>query len=156
MDSDEDDKDFDSAINMTGFMFGNIDKNGELEDDILDSEAKQHLGSLSQFGLSSLLQEMMRSETENEKANEVENNINGKEKEKEKNDQDQNDKDDDYLEKSPSALDFSDINELAEDNCEENTSTLFLLIILMFFISSYIIYILCPPPLIRKLIKLKI
>ena len=132
MDSDEDDKDFDVGINMTGFMFGNIDKNGELEDDILDSEAKQHLGSLSQFGLSSLLQEMMRNEIEHEKANEEKNNTNGKEKENEKDDQNRNDKEDDYLEKSPSALDFSDINELAEDNCEENTGVLFNFIV--FFI----------------------
>ncbi|XP_015602536.1 transcription initiation factor TFIID subunit 1 isoform X2 [Cephus cinctus] len=117
---DDNDKDMDAGINMTGFLFGNIDDNGQLEDDILDPEAKQHLASLSRLGLSSLLQEMISSETKNyEKEGETV---------KDENDQiksEPQDKDDvDYLAKSPTALDFSDINELAEDTAEEINDTL--------------------------------
>lgn len=126
MDSDDENDRDDGSINMTGFMFGNIDKNGELEDDILDSEAKQHLASLSHFGISSLLQEMLKddvetkksldddSETKDEKNNDKDNIVTS--------DKDDDDDDDDYQEKSPTAFDFSDINELAEDNCEDNTN----------------------------------
>lgn len=129
MDSDDENDRDDGSINMTGFMFGNIDKNGELEDDILDSEAKQHLASLSHFGISSLLQEMLKddvetkksldddSETKDEKNNDKDNIVTS--------DKDDDDDDDDYQEKSPTAFDFSDINELAEDNCEDNTSMFF-------------------------------
>ena len=148
MDSDdENDKDFDSAINMTGFMFGNIDENGELEDDILDSEAKQHLSSLSQFGLSSLLQEMMRSEVENEKSNNEEPEKDNKDKEneseKDKDNKNQDLQNEDYLTKSPTALDFSDINELADDNCEENTSMFFFTLILINVSLSRLYIIMC-------------
>lgn len=124
MDSDEENEREDGSLNMTGFMFGNIDKNGELEDDILDAEAKQHLASLSHFGISSLLQEMLNDDVDTKKSNEEESD-NVKEKESEKDNIVTSDKEDDYQEKSPTAFDFSGINELAEDNCEENTSMFF-------------------------------
>lgn len=113
---DENDKDLETAINMTGFLFGNIDDNGQLEDDILDPDAKLHLASLSRFGLNSLLREMILSET---KGTENDNNLsNGCEDNKKSS---YNEKDDvDYLTKSPTALDFSDINELADDVNEES------------------------------------
>lgn len=113
---DENEKDLASSLNITGFLFGNIDDNGQLEDDILDPEAKQHLASLSRLGLSSLINEMMPNESITE----------GKEHNKEGNDkiEDQNttanDNDVDYFAKSPTALDFSDINELADDISDES------------------------------------
>lgn len=113
-DSDEEERDFESGLNITGFLFGNIDDNGQLEDDILDPEAKQHLASLSRLGLSSFINEMMSSdsnaeEKENGKANDKEDDRNAT----------ANDMDVDYLAKSPTALDFSDINELADDTNDE-------------------------------------
>ncbi|KXJ28439.1 hypothetical protein AC249_AIPGENE23353 [Exaiptasia diaphana] len=38
-------------LNLTGFLFGNINERGELEDsDILDEESRKHLGQLSCLG----------------------------------------------------------------------------------------------------------
>ncbi|KYN38772.1 Transcription initiation factor TFIID subunit 1 [Trachymyrmex septentrionalis] len=114
-DSDEEnEKDLASGLNITGFLFGNIDDNGQLEDDILDPDAKQHLASLSRLGLSSFINEMMSND------NNAEERETGKVNEK-KEDQNTttNDMDVDYLVKSPTALDFSDINELAEDTIDE-------------------------------------
>lgn len=111
-DSDEEnDQDFEQ-MNMTGFLFGNIDKNGELEDDILDSTAKQHLASLGQLGLNSLLREMIPIE---------ENNAESESDASAANAENGTDDDDDtnYVNKAPSTLDFSDIDELAEDLNEE-------------------------------------
>lgn len=115
-DSDEEnDKDIMSAINMTGFLFGNIDDNGQLEDDILDPEAKQHLASLNRLGLSSFIREMMPDEDTND---ERDNESNDR---PEEDHETSDDKDADYIEKSPNALDFSDINELAEDEKEDSS-----------------------------------
>lgn len=107
---DENEKDLESGLNITGFLFGNIDDNGQLEDDILDPEAKQHLASLSRLGLSSFINEMMSTdctteEKENNKVADKTGNQNTT----------ANDTDVDYFAKSPTALDFSDINELADD-----------------------------------------
>lgn len=121
-DSDEDiDKDSGGmGINMTGFLFGNIDENGELEDDVLDSEAKQHLASLCRFGLGSFLSEMLTNEErdDNDDRSNSDNNAND------------DSPDENYMEKSPSATDFSDIKELAEDNIQEN-GTFFMICILI-------------------------
>lgn len=111
---EENDKDITSGINMTGFLFGNIDDNGQLEDDILDPEAKQHIASLNRLGLSSFIREMMQNDDITE---EKENESN--DKPEEKNDM-IDEKDTSYVKKSPSALDFFDINELAEDEREES------------------------------------
>lgn len=46
---DSDDEHDDDALNkqLTGFLFGNIDKNGKLESDFLDDDAKKHVQALS-------------------------------------------------------------------------------------------------------------
>ncbi|XP_050421868.1 transcription initiation factor TFIID subunit 1-like [Adelges cooleyi] len=84
--------DFDS----TSFMFGNIDSSGRLEnDDILDSDTRKHLASLSKLGFSTVVSEIISSlelGTENNYED-----INGIE------------------EKSPTAQDFFDIDELFEE-----------------------------------------
>ncbi|XP_072748281.1 transcription initiation factor TFIID subunit 1 isoform X2 [Anoplolepis gracilipes] len=107
---EENEKDLVSSLNITGFLFGNIDDNGQLEDDILDPEAKQHLASLSRLGLSSFINEMMSNDctTEEKENNKVDNQT-------ENQNTTANDTDVDYFAKSPTALDFSDINELADD-----------------------------------------
>lgn len=45
-DSDNEDQ---GGINLTGFLFGNVDEKGELENDFLDDEAKKHLSSLHRY-----------------------------------------------------------------------------------------------------------
>ncbi|XP_029032281.1 transcription initiation factor TFIID subunit 1 isoform X3 [Osmia bicornis bicornis] len=115
---EENDKDIMSGINMTGFLFGNIDDNGQLEDDILDPEAKQHLASLNRLGLSSFIQEMMFND----------NSIEGQKESNDKSKEDSEAIDENeinYIEKSPNALDFSDINELADDEREESNKDTF-------------------------------
>lgn len=48
MDSDsENEIENEVNANLTGFLFGNIDSAGRLEDDIFDSESKKHLSSLA-------------------------------------------------------------------------------------------------------------
>ncbi|XP_066586394.1 transcription initiation factor TFIID subunit 1 isoform X2 [Prorops nasuta] len=119
-DSDGDiDKDMESGINLTGFLFGNIDNNGQLENDILDPEAQQHLASLSQLGFSSLIREMMPNDLSNED-NEIEANNNDKDEGSSTTETD----DANYMIKSPTAMDFSDITELADDTASTNANDL--------------------------------
>ncbi|XP_043261805.1 transcription initiation factor TFIID subunit 1 isoform X2 [Colletes gigas] len=113
---EESDRDIMSAINMTGFLFGNIDDNGQLEDDILDPEAKQHLASLSRLGLSSFIREMIPNDNTTEEIDdELDNKREGRNQIIDENDMN-------YSEKSPNAFDFSDINELADDVNEDNNT----------------------------------
>lgn len=52
------------GMDLTGFLFGNIDESGQLEDDgLLDGESKRMLSSLSRLGLGSMLSEVLE-ETE--------------------------------------------------------------------------------------------
>ncbi|XP_045464560.1 transcription initiation factor TFIID subunit 1 isoform X2 [Harmonia axyridis] len=96
-DSDEDNND---SINLTGFLFGNIDESGHLESDILDSESQKYLSSLGKLGLGSFLKEVFNENDASTQEDSFEpNNINAYDEES----------------KSPSAVDFSDINELAEE-----------------------------------------
>lgn len=47
MDTDSDNEaENEVNINLTGFLFGNVDSAGRLEDDIFDSESKKQLASL--------------------------------------------------------------------------------------------------------------
>lgn len=49
MDTDSDNEN-DNDVNLTGFLFGNIDSEGRLEDDIFDNESKQQLAALARYG----------------------------------------------------------------------------------------------------------
>lgn len=50
MDSDNDNEnDNDNEVDLTGFLFGNIDSEGRLVDDIFDNESKKHLSSLARY-----------------------------------------------------------------------------------------------------------
>lgn len=83
-------------FDLTSFMFGNIDESGNLEsDDLLDNDTKKYLASLSKLGFSSMVSEVISSsELLNIENHEDTNSLN---------------------EKSPSAQDFFDIEELAEE-----------------------------------------
>ncbi|XP_031356543.1 transcription initiation factor TFIID subunit 1 isoform X2 [Photinus pyralis] len=85
------------SVNLTGFLFGNIDETGQLESDVFDSIEQKQLASLGRLGLSSFLKEMI-----NEDDIEEENT-------------DTKPQDVQTMDKLPSAVDFFDINELAED-----------------------------------------
>lgn len=95
-DSDDENKQYD----ITSFLFGNIDESGQLEgDEFLDNETKRHLSSLSKFGLDSVINEIVADEDVTPKE-EHRIDLNGDFDEL------------DYSErKSPSAIDYSDINE---------------------------------------------
>ena len=79
---------------QTGFLFGNIDAEGKLEADILDDECKRQLSTLGRFGFMSMLENVIREDGQNRDLN--------------------TDSDEDGV-KSPTAEDYSDITELAED-----------------------------------------
>lgn len=50
------------SLSLTSFLFGNVDESGQLDTDILDSEAKKHLGSLTQLGLGAFVDELIGDE----------------------------------------------------------------------------------------------
>ncbi|KAJ1525331.1 hypothetical protein ONE63_010152 [Megalurothrips usitatus] len=117
---------------LVGALFGNIDESGELEDGIFSNDEKQHLASLSQLCLQSQLTGLMEDDdSPHHKPDDCNNS---------KHDRSDADSDDsdlhsperinsrrrssaqdstDYNVKSPSALDFSDMNEVAD---EENVA----------------------------------
>ncbi|GFO30868.1 transcription initiation factor tfiid subunit [Plakobranchus ocellatus] len=96
--SEKDRDSFGTISSLTGFLFGNIDEKGQLEEDFLDEESKRHLSSLTQLGIGSMVKEIAEDAevTPEQREANIEN----------------------YESKSPSAIDFSDITETAED--EEN------------------------------------
>ncbi|KAH9633342.1 hypothetical protein HF086_004056 [Spodoptera exigua] len=89
-----------SGMDLTGFLFGNIDERGQLEDDgLLDGDSKKMLSSLTRFGFGSMLSEVLDQE------------------EVSKEDQEK-----DYTQKSPSAVDFFDIDDAVDDVKELESS----------------------------------
>lgn len=103
----DDDEGSSSHFHLTSILFGNIDDSGQLEDDILDSDSKRHLASLARLGLSSIINELLLDDAE---LNARSNNQNSG------GDHDNSTPiSEDYDVKSPTAVDYSDITELAED-----------------------------------------
>lgn len=112
---------------LIGALFGNIDESGELEDGIFSNDEKQHLASLSQLCLQSQLSGLLEDEDSNKNSDSVNcsrfiksdddsddssihspGRINARRRSSA---QDSTD----YNVKSPSAQDFSDMNEVAEE-----------------------------------------
>uniref|UniRef100_A0A7N8YMY2 Transcription initiation factor TFIID subunit n=1 Tax=Mastacembelus armatus TaxID=205130 RepID=A0A7N8YMY2_9TELE len=104
-DSDSDD-DQDRPFSLTGFLFGNINEDGQLEDDsVLDNESKKHLAGLGTLGLGSLITEI----TANEDADQEENRETGSV-----------DADGEgWVKSTEDAVDYSDISEVAEDETKK-------------------------------------
>lgn len=123
-DSEEEHDERDS-VNLAGFLFGNIDETGRLESDILDSESQRHLSSLTRLGLGAILSEMIGDSLPNQDNSESEDDNNGNNNQIShsslSNSIANGDVDSQELfdQKSPSAVDFSDINELAEDDAND-------------------------------------
>lgn len=62
-DSDDPNDQSRSGMDLTGFLFGNIDESGQLEDDeLLDGDSKRMLSSLYRLGLGSMLSEVLDQE----------------------------------------------------------------------------------------------
>lgn len=97
----EDSSDEASDFDLTSFMFGNVDESGKLEnDDLLEISSKKYLSSLSKIGFNKVMSEVKDSfEPQGcvENGYEDLNSIN---------------------EKSSTAQDFFDIDELAEETTE--------------------------------------
>uniref|UniRef100_A0AAY4EQK9 Transcription initiation factor TFIID subunit n=1 Tax=Denticeps clupeoides TaxID=299321 RepID=A0AAY4EQK9_9TELE len=86
MSDSDSDEDQDRPFSLTGFLFGNINEDGQLEDDtVLDTESKKHLAGLGSLGLGTLITEITANE------------------------------DDGWVKSTDDAVDYSDINEVAED-----------------------------------------
>lgn len=89
----DDPVDGESGVDL-GFLFGNIDERGQLEDNgLLDKESKRMLSSLHRFGFGSMASEVLDKE--------------------ELTKEDEGGKD--YTQKSPSAVDFFDMEDAVED-----------------------------------------
>lgn len=56
-----------SGMDLTGFLFGNIDESGQLEDEgLLDGESKKMLSSLNRLGFGSMLSEVLDEDEPNQ------------------------------------------------------------------------------------------
>ncbi|XP_018009322.1 transcription initiation factor TFIID subunit 1 [Hyalella azteca] len=89
------------TLSLTSFLFGNIDDRGQLEGDVFDDDVKKQLASLSRLGLGSLLRQVTNDSNDEEDSDD---------------DEEEELDDDDVLEKSPNAIDYSDINEVLEED----------------------------------------
>uniref|UniRef100_A0A8D0DEW5 Transcription initiation factor TFIID subunit n=1 Tax=Sander lucioperca TaxID=283035 RepID=A0A8D0DEW5_SANLU len=94
MSDSDSDEDQDRPFSLTGFLFGNINEDGQLEDDsVLDNESKKHLAGLGSLGLGSLITEITANE--------------------------EGDQDESWVKSTDDAVDYSDISEVAEDETKK-------------------------------------
>ncbi|CAH0547721.1 unnamed protein product [Brassicogethes aeneus] len=121
-DSDGENYNNEEVVNLTGFLFGNIDESGQLESDVFDSESQKHLSSLGRLGLSSFLKEMIGDEKIKEEENDNSNDDSQDGITENQPNEIESTDNVDYDNKSPSAEDFFDINELAEDDQTKNVN----------------------------------
>lgn len=89
---------------LTGFLFGNIDEKGELEEDFLDEESKKHLSSLNTLGIGSLVKEITEDFVDTVETADA-----------------SVDNSQDYEQKAFDAVDFSDISEVADEDEDDKT-----------------------------------
>uniref|UniRef100_A0A224Z6D9 Transcription initiation factor TFIID subunit 1 n=1 Tax=Rhipicephalus zambeziensis TaxID=60191 RepID=A0A224Z6D9_9ACAR len=108
MDSDEEGE---PDMVLTGFLFGNIDEHGRLENDFLDPESKRNLHQLNHLGIGSMWKEI----TEDAEADNSQDGHDDDDGENEKSTQG----DEEYSEKLPSSVDYFDFEELADDDGDE-------------------------------------
>ncbi|NXG47739.1 TAF1 factor, partial [Psilopogon haemacephalus] len=85
-------------FSLAGFLFGNINEAGQLEgDSVLDKESKKHLAGLGVLGLGNLITEITASEEDSPEADGAHLDEEG------------------WVKSTEDAVDYSDINEVAED-----------------------------------------
>uniref|UniRef100_UPI00398F3D09 transcription initiation factor TFIID subunit 1 isoform X1 n=1 Tax=Pristiophorus japonicus TaxID=55135 RepID=UPI00398F3D09 len=98
MSDSDSDEDHEQPFSLTGFLFGNINEDGQLEDDsVLDKESKKHLDGLGTLGLGTLIKEITANEDDAVESDEGSTNAEG------------------WIQSKDDAIDYSDINEVAED-----------------------------------------
>ncbi|XP_024121569.1 transcription initiation factor TFIID subunit 1 isoform X5 [Oryzias melastigma] len=103
MSDSDSDEDQGRPFSITGFLFGNINEDGQLEDDsVLDNESKKHLAGLGTLGFGSLITEITANECE-EKDNKDSENVDGE----------------GWVKSTEDAVDYSDISEVAEDETKK-------------------------------------
>ncbi|KAM4620824.1 transcription initiation factor TFIID subunit 1 isoform 5-T5 [Polymixia lowei] len=104
MSDSDSDEDQDRPFSLTGFLFGNINEDGQLEDDsVLDNESKKHLAGLGSLGLGSLITEITASEEDDKEENR---DTGGTDAEG-------------WVKSTEDAVDYSDISEVAEDETKK-------------------------------------
>ncbi|XP_037544029.1 transcription initiation factor TFIID subunit 1, partial [Nematolebias whitei] len=104
MSDSDSDEDQGRPFSLTGFLFGNINEDGQLEDDsVLDNESKKHLAGLGNLGLGSLITEITASEDENKEENRDTGNVDSE----------------GWVKSTEDAVDYSDISEVAEDETKK-------------------------------------
>lgn len=113
MDNDSNDENDDLGVDLTGFLFGNIDSEGKLENDIFDGATKKQLNSLNQLGLGSFIREVVPTGHDSAEAS-------GEDSDDDSGSPTNGNK---YTQKAVDAVDYSDINELAEESVAPETTT---------------------------------
>ncbi|KAM3869309.1 transcription initiation factor TFIID subunit 1 [Diretmus argenteus] len=104
MSDSDSDEDQDRPFSLTGFLFGNINEDGQLEDDsVLDNESKKHLAGLGTLGLGSLITEITASEEEDPEENRDSGSTDAE----------------GWVKSTEDAVDYSDISEVAEDETKK-------------------------------------
>ncbi|XP_048087225.1 transcription initiation factor TFIID subunit 1 isoform X5 [Alosa alosa] len=101
MSDSDSDEEHGRPFSLTGFLFGNINEDGQLEgDSVLDTESKKHLAGLGSLGLGSLITEITASEEDEDRDDEKEQAGTDSEG---------------WVKSTEDAVDYSDISEVAED-----------------------------------------
>ncbi|XP_047235418.1 transcription initiation factor TFIID subunit 1 isoform X4 [Girardinichthys multiradiatus] len=104
MSDSDSDEDQDRPFSLTGFLFGNINEDGQLEgDSVLDNESKKHLAGLGTLGLGSLITEITANENEDKEENRDPVNVDSE----------------GWVKSTEDAVDYSDISEVAEDETKK-------------------------------------
>ncbi|KAM4546899.1 transcription initiation factor TFIID subunit 1 isoform 3-T3 [Fundulus diaphanus] len=104
MSDSDSDEDQDRPFSLTGFLFGNINEDGQLEgDSVLDNESKKHLAGLGNLGLGSLITELTANENEDREENRESVSVDSE----------------GWVKSTDDAVDYSDISEVAEDETKK-------------------------------------
>uniref|UniRef100_A0A3Q1CES4 Transcription initiation factor TFIID subunit 1 n=1 Tax=Amphiprion ocellaris TaxID=80972 RepID=A0A3Q1CES4_AMPOC len=104
MSDSDSDEDQDRPFSLTGFLFGNINEDGQLEDDsVLDNESKKHLAGLGSLGLGSLITEITANEDDDKEENRDSGSVDAE----------------GWVKSTDDAVDYSDISEVAEDETKK-------------------------------------
>uniref|UniRef100_A0A182XX78 Transcription initiation factor TFIID subunit 1 n=1 Tax=Anopheles stephensi TaxID=30069 RepID=A0A182XX78_ANOST len=119
MSNSNSDNENEGGLNLAGFLFGNVDEHGHLDGDFLDEEAKQQLSSLSRMGLSSFLADVLQDDESEKKPSRAYSDSDDSSSSDDDRMHRRYDDDSDgtnYKVKADCAVDYSDINELAEES----------------------------------------
>ncbi|XP_040036591.2 transcription initiation factor TFIID subunit 1 isoform X5 [Gasterosteus aculeatus] len=104
MSDSDSEEDQDRPFSLTGFLFGNINEDGQLEDDsVLDNESKKHLAGLGTLGLGSLITEITANDEDDQEDSRDNTNVDAA----------------GWVKSTADAVDYSDISEVAEDETKK-------------------------------------